>query len=169
MSSNSGVRGADLLGYIVSELGVAPLLDSGTDLEDELPSPDALPMVMGHGVAILPAQGEEDVDLAQVLAEFGTLPATVTPIHDPQEAQVVPPAEYRPPEAPVDVLVAPAGPTVVADNDVRPPTGRWAVRRLLSRLRRCQRRRGTCSSQDRRGLIRHLGESRRIIDYRRLP
>ena len=112
--------GADLLDYIGPELGVAPLLDSGTDLEDELPSPDVSPIVISHGVALLPAQVEEDVDLAQILAEFGTLPAIVTPIHYPQEARVMTPAEYRPPEAPADVFVAPAGP---ADDDRRPPMG----------------------------------------------
>ena len=114
--------GADLLSYICPEFGVTPLLDSGTDLEDELPSPDASSMVMGHGVALLPAQVEEDVDLAQVLAEFSTLPVIVTPIHDPPEERVVPPAEYRPPEAPMVLLVTPAGPTVVPDDDVQPPT-----------------------------------------------
>ena len=61
-------------------------------------------MVIGHGVALLPAQVEEDVDLAQVLAEFGTLPAIVTPIHDPQEEGVVPPAEYQTPKAHVDLF-----------------------------------------------------------------
>ena len=114
MSSNSG-GGADLLSYICPELGVTPLLDSGTDLE--LPSPDDSSMVMGHGVALLPAQVEEDVDLAQVLAEFSTLPAIVTPLHDPT------PAEYRPPEAPAVLLVTPAGPAVVPDDDVRPAAG----------------------------------------------
>ena len=94
-----------MLSYICPELGVTPLLDSGTDLEDELPSPDASSMVM----ALLPAQVEEDVDLAHVLAEFSTLPAIVTPMHDPAEERVVPPAEYRPPEAPVVLLVTPAG------------------------------------------------------------
>ena len=117
LSSNSGGGGgADLLDYIGQELDVAPLLDSGTDLEDELPSPDVSPMVISHGVSLLPAQVEEDVDLAQILAEYGTL----TPINDPQEARVMPPAEYRPPKAPADVFVTPAGP---ADDDGRPPTG----------------------------------------------
>ena len=88
-----GGGGADLLDYIGPELGVTPLLYSGKDLEDELPSPDVLPMVISHGVALLSVQVEEDVDLAQILAEFGTLPAIVTPIHDPQEAWVMPPAE----------------------------------------------------------------------------
>ena len=108
-----------MLDYIGPELDVAALLDSGTDLEDELPSPDVLPMVISHVVSLLPAQVEEDVDLAQILAEFGTLPAIVTPINDSQEARV-PPAENRPPEAPADVFVTPAGP---ADDDGRPPTG----------------------------------------------
>ena len=63
---------------------------------------------------------EEDVDLARILAEFGTLPAIVTPINDPQEVRVMPPVEYRPPEAPADVFVTPAGP---ADDDGQPPTG----------------------------------------------
>ena len=80
-------------------------------------------MAISHGVALLPAQGEEGVDLAQILAEFGTLPAIVTPIHNPQEARVVPPAEYQPPEARADVFVAPAGPAAVSDDDLPPPTG----------------------------------------------
>ena len=108
-----------MLSYICPELGVTPLLDSGTDLEDELPSPDASSMVMGHVVARLPAQVEKDADLAQVLAEFSTLPAIVTPIHDPSEERVVPPAEYRPPEAPVVLSVTPAGPTVLPDDDMQ--------------------------------------------------
>ena len=52
-----------------------------------------------------------------MLAELSTLPAIVTPLHDPT------PAEYQPPEAPGVLLVTPAGPAVVPDNDVRPPTG----------------------------------------------
>ena len=80
-------------------------------------------MVIGHRVAQLPTQVEEDVDLAQVLAEFGSLSAIVTPIHDPQEEPVVLPAECRTPDAHVDLLVAPAGPIVVPDDDVQPPTG----------------------------------------------
>ena len=58
-----------------------------------------------------------------MLAEFGTLLVIVIPVHDPQEERVVPPAECRTPDAHVDLLVAPAGPTVVPDDDVQPPTG----------------------------------------------
>ena len=111
-----GGGGADLFDYIGPELDVAPLPDSGTYLEDELPSPDGSPMVISHGVSRLPARSEEDVDLAQMLVEFGTLPAIVTPIHDPQEKREMPPAEYRPPEAHADVFVTPTGP---ADDDGR--------------------------------------------------
>ena len=77
-----GGGGADLFDYIGSELVVDQLPDSGTDLEDELPSPDGSPMVISHGVSRLPARLEEDVDLAHMLAEFGTLPAIVMPIYD---------------------------------------------------------------------------------------
>ena len=77
---------------------IGPEPDYGTDLEDELPSPDGSPMVISHGVSRLPAR----------LAEFVTLPAIVTPMHDPQEMWVMSPAECRPPEALADVLVPPA-------------------------------------------------------------
>ena len=46
----------DLLDYIGPELGVTPLLDPGTDLEDELLSPDVSPMVISHGVVLAPVQ-----------------------------------------------------------------------------------------------------------------
>ena len=105
-----GGGGADLLSLICPELDVAPLSDPGTDLEDELPSPDTSPVVIGHGVALLPAQVEEYVDLTQVLAAFGTLPAIVTPIRDPQEERV-------------GLFVTSAGPTVVPSNVTKPPTG----------------------------------------------
>ena len=91
--------------------------DYGTDLEDELPSPDGSPMVISHGVSRFPARLEGDVDLAQILAQFVTLPAIMTPIHDPQEMRVMTPAECRPPEALADVFVPPA------DNNGRPPIG----------------------------------------------
>ena len=47
-------------------------------------------MAIGHGVALLPEQVEEDVDLARVLAEYSSLSAIVTPIHDPQGERVRP-------------------------------------------------------------------------------
>ena len=115
-----GGGGGDLLNYIGPEWVIDEQPDYGTDLEDELPSPDGSPMVISHGVSRLPARLEGDVDLARILAEFVTLPAIVTPIHDPQEMRVMSPAECRPPEALAVVLVPPAGP---ADDNGRPPTG----------------------------------------------
>ena len=44
MSSHSG-GGGGLLSLICPELAVAPLVDPGTDLEDELPSPAASPVL----------------------------------------------------------------------------------------------------------------------------
>ena len=37
------VGGGDLVGLICPELGVAPLVDPGSDLDDELPTPFGLP------------------------------------------------------------------------------------------------------------------------------
>ena len=45
--------GGDLLGLICPELGVAPLVDPGTDLEDERPTPVGSPSLLDVGV--LPA------------------------------------------------------------------------------------------------------------------
>ena len=74
--------GGDLFDCIGPELVIDEQPDYGTDLEDELPSPDGSPMVIR--VFRLPERLEGDVDLAQILAEFVTLPAIVTPIHDPK-------------------------------------------------------------------------------------
>ena len=49
MSSCSG-GGGDLLDLICPELGVTPLVDPGTDVEDELPTPAASPVPAVHGV-----------------------------------------------------------------------------------------------------------------------
>ena len=45
------------------ELEVIPLLDSGTDCQDELSSPDGSPMVISPIVGLLPSQGEDDINL----------------------------------------------------------------------------------------------------------
>ena len=56
---------------------------------------------------------EEDIELAQVLADFGTLPAIVTPVRDPQGELVVTPAEYWVPDVQGGLFVVPAGTTVI--------------------------------------------------------
>ena len=125
--------GAALVDYSDPELDVIPLLDSGTDYQDELSSLDSSPMVISPIVALLPSQVEEDVDLAHILAEFGTLPAILTPIADPYEKEEMPPAEYRPPEVPTDVFAAPAGPDdgVNSPRDLTAPAFPTPERKLL--------------------------------------
>ena len=87
--------GAALFDYVDLELDVIPLLDSGTDCQDEFSSAASSPMVISPMVALLPSQVEEDVHLAQILTEFGTLPAIVALIDDPYGQGEMPPAEYR--------------------------------------------------------------------------
>ena len=98
------------LDHIDPELEVTPLLDSGTDCQDELSSPDGSPMDISPIVDLLPSQGEDDINLTQILAEFDTLPAFVTPIVDQYAEGEMPPTEYHPPEVPPDLFVMPAGP-----------------------------------------------------------
>ena len=98
------------LDHIDPELEVIPLLDSGTDCQDELSSPDGLPMVISPIVDQLPSQGEDDINLSQILAEFGTLPAFLTLIVDQYVEGEIPTTEYHPPEVPTDLFVMPARP-----------------------------------------------------------
>ena len=69
---------------ICPELGVTPLVDPGTDLEDELPMPTASPVTVDHGVAPLSTQADVDVELGRVFEEVGTLTAMVTLVSDPE-------------------------------------------------------------------------------------
>ena len=79
--SNGG--GGDLLGLICPELGVTPLVDPGTDLEDERPTPVGSPVAaIDEGMPLSPTLGA-DVEVAWALLEMGVLPAMVTPIVDP--------------------------------------------------------------------------------------
>ena len=77
--SFGGGGGGDLLSLICPELGVAPLVDPGTDLEDELPTPATSPVTVDHGAAPRPTQVELDVDLDRVFQDVATLPEMVTP------------------------------------------------------------------------------------------
>ena len=73
-----------MLSLICTELGVTPLVDPGTDLEDELPTPSASPVTVDRGVAPLSAQADVDVELGRVFEDVGTLPAMVNPVSDPE-------------------------------------------------------------------------------------
>ena len=65
--------GGDLLSLICPELDVAPLIDPGTDLEDELLTPANSPAAAHHGVAPLSALAEVDIELEQVFGDIGSL------------------------------------------------------------------------------------------------
>ena len=76
--------GGDLLSMICPELGVTPLVDPGTDLEDELPTPASSPVTVDHGAAPLSTQADVDIELGPVFEDVGTLPSMVTPVSDPE-------------------------------------------------------------------------------------
>ena len=93
--------GGDLLGLICPELGVTPLVDPGTDLEDERLTQVGSPMVaIDEGMPLSPASGV-DVEVARALLEVGVLPAMVTPIVDPAVRFSLTPATYAVPPVPV--------------------------------------------------------------------
>ena len=107
------------------------LPDYGTDLEDELPSPDGSPMVISHGVSRLPERLEGYVDLTRILAEFITLPAIVSAtgggIYYPAGDSI---GHRRPfPMGRCRRL----GRLTIMGGHLR---GRWAVRRVLRQLQR---------------------------------
>ena len=95
MSSHSG-GGGDLLGSICPELGVAPLVDPGTDCEDEL-----------LGLADVPADGNHEMysELQSVFIDVVSLPTMITPVSDVHRALCAP--EY------VDAVIAPISPVVI--------------------------------------------------------
>ena len=90
---------------IIPELGVAPLEDSGTDLEDELPTPDGSPSTDVSKPVLGSTSLGVDLELARALLELGVLPAMVTLIVDPEVGTTVTPAWYPVPPIPVLSMV----------------------------------------------------------------
>ena len=70
---------------------MAPRIDPGTDLEDELSDPADSPAVADHGVAPLSTPADVDIDLEQVFGDVGSLATMVTPIGDFDELIVAQP------------------------------------------------------------------------------
>ena len=113
------VGGGDSDGLIIPELGIAPLGDSGTDLEDEVPTPDGSPSTDASKPVLGPMS--PGVDLIWALLELGVLPAMVTPIVDPVVGTSVTPALY--PVPPISMLsVVDSAPVLVA-SPIRPVGG----------------------------------------------
>ena len=77
---------------------MAPLVDPGTDLEDERPTPvdECMPLYPNSGV---------DVEVARALLEVGVLPAIVMPIVDPVVGFSMTPATYSVPPLPMMSLM----------------------------------------------------------------
>ena len=131
-----------MLSLICPELGVTPLVDPGTDLEDGLPTTAASPVTADHGAAPLSAQADVDVELDRVFENVGTLPAMVTPMSDPEGGLIVTAAGYPVSSIPgVSVVMtqplvvtSPAGPTDVDPAIPRPSTGSVGCSSVLPSL-----------------------------------
>ena len=92
--------GGDLLGLICPELGVAPRMDPGTDVEDERSTPVGSPSPVMDGTVPLPVPSGVDMELAQIFLEVGVLPAMVTPVVEPEGESAMTPASYPVPPIP---------------------------------------------------------------------
>ena len=111
-----------MLGSICPELGVAPLVDPGTDCEDELPIPAGPPADVGH---------EMDSELQKVFIDVVSLPTMGTPVSDMDGALRVPQAEcpvIAPPAVSAFVIrpsmaTSPAGPKTFVAGIVSSITG----------------------------------------------
>ena len=117
--------GGDSDGLIIPELGVAPLEDSGTDLEEELPTPDGSPSTDASEPVLGSTSPGVDLELERALLELGVLLAMVTPIVDPEVGTTVTPAWY--PVPPIPVLSGVDSAPVVVASPAR-PVGGGAVR-----------------------------------------
>ena len=73
--------GGDLLSLICPELGVTPLVDLGTDVKDERPTPALSLLPLVDGVVPLSSQADVDVELFQVF-----------PVGDPEGGFMMTPA-----------------------------------------------------------------------------
>ena len=101
---------------ICPELGVAPLVDPGTDVEDERLTPAVSPLPVVDGV--VPLSANVDVELCQVFQDVSALSAMPTPVRDPEGGSMMTPARYPVPPIPDSSVVmadplevtSPAGP-----------------------------------------------------------
>ena len=85
---------------ICPELGVTPLVDPGTDVEDERTTPVGSPSPVVDGVLPLSAPSGVDMELVYVFQVVGVLPAMVTPVVDPDGGSAMTPARYTVPPIP---------------------------------------------------------------------
>ena len=101
------VGGASPEWVAIPELGVAPLTDPETDLEDELPTPDDSPSGSASGPegvclpGVRPALPDAfDLELEKALLDVPILPVMVTPLVDPVVGLPEAPSSYPAPPRP---------------------------------------------------------------------
>ena len=102
------ISGVSPEGVAIPEIGVAPLADSETDLEDELPTPDDSPSMSASdpesvclpGVCSAPPD-ILDLELEKALPDVSILPVMVTPIVDPVVGLPGAPSSYQTPPLPI--------------------------------------------------------------------
>ena len=111
-----------MLGLICPELGVTPLMDPGTDVEDEPPTPVGSPLPVVDGVVPLSTPSGVDMELAHVFQEVGVLPAMVTPFVYPEGGgSAMTPARY--PMTPIPDLSVVVSDLLDAASPARPALG----------------------------------------------
>ena len=115
-SNESRCSVGGLAGIDLPELGVTPLVDPGTDVEDERPTPVGSPSPVVDGAVPLSTPSGVDMELAQVFLEVGVLPAMVTPVVEPEGESAMTQAQY--PVPPILELSV-----VEAASPVRPAVG----------------------------------------------
>ena len=93
--------GGDLLGFICPGLNVAPLVDPGTDIEDERSTPVGSPSSAVDESVPLSKTSGVGLEVARALLDVGVLPAMVTPIVDPAVGFSMTPAMYPVPPVPM--------------------------------------------------------------------
>ena len=110
-------------GVAVPELGVAPLFDTDTELEDELPTPEvsllfheSSPQGVRLSVVCPAPRDIVDVELENTLLSVSILPAMVTTLEEPVEVFPVAPSMYPEPPVPAPSRVSPL--RVAADQPV---------------------------------------------------
>ena len=142
-------------------LGVAPLADSGTDMEDELPTPDGSPSTDASMPVLGPTSPGVDLQLARALLELGVLPAMVTPIVDPVVGTSATPALY--PVPPIPVLSAVDSAPVLVASPLRQVGG---AQFEISPCRARYRLLAPCLNRSRPRSRRHYGQ--KMLPDRRL-
>ena len=102
------VSGVGPEGVAIPELGVTPLTDPGTELEDELPTPEDSPSMSTSGQEGVGLPGVRpvlpdilDLELQKALLDVSILKVMVTPIVDPVVCLPDTPCSYPAPPLPV--------------------------------------------------------------------